>query len=125
MKKTPNDKSVTNITVGVQRPRSRDTTDFLKVVCWGRSAEFVCKYFQKGSGIEVSGYLSQRSWTAEDGSKHSVYEIVAQSVEFGKKSKPTKNPCEPTEPEVEEFIVVLLLLSLTRPNEKSRLWARI
>lgn len=62
-------------------------TDFIDVVTWRQTAEFVGKFFAKGRMAVVSGRLQNRSWTDKDGEKHYRTEIVANDVYFGD-SKP-------------------------------------
>ncbi len=58
-------------------------TDFLDVVAWRNTAEFVSKYFSKGRMAVVSGRLQIRNWTDKDGTKRRAAEIVADSIYFG------------------------------------------
>ena len=58
-------------------------TDFIDVVAWRNTAEFVSKYFSKGRMAVVSGRLQMRKWTDKDGNKRVSAEIVADSVYFG------------------------------------------
>ena len=58
-------------------------TDFVDVVVWRNTAEFVAKYFSKGRMAVVSGRLQIRTWTDKDGSKRRNAEILADSVYFG------------------------------------------
>ena len=58
-------------------------TDFIDVVAWRQTGEFVSKYFTKGSMIAVSGRLQMRDWTDRDGNKRTSAEIVADNVYFG------------------------------------------
>ena len=58
-------------------------TDFIDVVAWRQTAEFVNKYFHKGSMIVVSGRLQMRDWTDRDGNKRTSAEVVADNVYFG------------------------------------------
>lgn len=58
-------------------------TDFIDVVAWRHTAEFVNKYFRKGSMIVVSGRLQMRDWTDKDGNKRTSAEVVADNVYFG------------------------------------------
>ena len=70
-------------------------TDFIPVVVWRGAAEFVSKYFKKGSMAVASGRLQIREFTDRDGNKRSVAEIVADNVYFGESKKK-----EETEPKV-------------------------
>ena len=58
-------------------------TDFVDVVAWRNTAEFVSKYFTKGRMAVVSGRLQIRNWTDKDGSKRRNAEILADNVYFG------------------------------------------
>ena len=62
-------------------------TDFIDVVAWRSTAEFVSKYFAKGRMAVVDGRLQLRDWTDRDGNKRRSAEVVADSVYFGD-SKP-------------------------------------
>ena len=62
-------------------------TDFLDIVAWRSTAEFVSKYFAKGRMAVISGRLQIRSWTDKDGNGRRSAEILADSVYFGD-SKP-------------------------------------
>ena len=57
-------------------------TSFFKVVCLGGTAENVSKHLHKGSKVIINGYIQQRSYMSTDGQKKTVYDIVADSVEF-------------------------------------------
>jgi len=92
LKATTQGVSVLTFNLAVKRPKTKDdTTDFLTIVCWRNTAEFVSKYFKKGSGIEVSGYLTIRKWQDKDGNNRYSAEIVAEEVDFGKKSRSEEN----------------------------------
>ena len=58
-------------------------TDFIDCVAWRSTAEFVSKYFRKGSMVVVSGRLQIRDWQDRDGNKRRSAEIVADNVYFG------------------------------------------
>ncbi len=59
------------------------TTDFIDVVAWRTTGEFVSKYFTKGRMAVVSGRLQMRDWTDKEGNKRRSAEIIADSVYFG------------------------------------------
>lgn len=71
--------------------------DFIDVVAWRQTAEFVEKYFTKGRMAVVSGRLQNRSWTDKEGEKHYRTEIVADNVYFGD-SKPKSDEAEKNGP---------------------------
>lgn len=56
--------------------------DFITIVCWRGTAEFVSKYFSKGKGILVCGQLQSRNFTDRDGNKRYILEVVADEVSF-------------------------------------------
>ena len=58
-------------------------TDFIDVVAWRSTAEFVCKYFTKGRMAVVSGRLQIRPWEDKDGNKRTAAEVVADNIYFG------------------------------------------
>ena len=64
--------------------------DFLPVVCWRGTAEFVSKYFSKGRLVAACGRLQVREYTDKDGNKRSVTEIVAENVYFGDSKREDK-----------------------------------
>ena len=92
LRRTQSNLPVTSFTVAVDRDFSgRDggerQTDFIDVVAWRSTAEFVSKYFTKGSMAVVSGRLQIRDWTDRDGGKRRSAEIVADNVYFGESKK--------------------------------------
>ncbi|MBE6792230.1 MAG: single-stranded DNA-binding protein [Ruminococcaceae bacterium] len=56
--------------------------DFINIVAWRQSAEFICRYFHKGSRISVVGSLQSRDYTDQNGNKRTVYEVVCDNVGF-------------------------------------------
>lgn len=61
--------------------------DFISVVCWRQSAEFVNRYFKKGSMVIVEGRLQNADYTDNNGVKHYAMEVQAESVSFGETRK--------------------------------------
>ena len=61
--------------------------DFIDVVAWRQSAEFICKYFQKGSLVAVEGSLQSRQYQDKNGNKRTAVEVLANQINFagGKK----------------------------------------
>lgn len=87
--------SVASFTLAVERDfSSRDggdrQTDFIDIVAWRQTGEFVSKYFTKGQMVAVSGRLQIREWTDREGGKRRSAEVVADSVYFAE-SKTSKN----------------------------------
>ena len=65
------------------RDGSEKQTDFIDIVAWRQTAEFVSKYFTKGAMAVVSGRLQLRDWTDKEGNKRRSAEVVADNVYFG------------------------------------------
>ena len=65
------------------RETGEKQADFIDVVAWRQTGEFVSKYFTRGSMAVVSGRLQMRDWTDRDGNKRTSYEVVADNVYFG------------------------------------------
>ena len=86
LRQTTTGKSVASFTVACDRGRrdanGQSTADWIPVVAWDARAEFVCKYFQKGSMIAVDGRLQSRTYTAKDGTNRTALEVVASNVHF-------------------------------------------
>nr|DAX06298.1 MAG TPA: Single strand binding protein [Caudoviricetes sp.] len=80
-----------------QQGGSEKQTDFIPCVAWRGTAEFVSKYFTKGSMAAVSGRLQLRDWTDKDGNKRRTAEVVAESVYFGESKKRDASPDVPFE----------------------------
>ena len=88
LRRTQSGTAVCTFTVAVDRDRqSRDTqekqTDFIDVTVWRQTAEFVCKYFNKGKMIIVEGSMQSRKWTDKNGQNRVSWEIAATNVMFG------------------------------------------
>lgn len=58
-------------------------TDFIDIVAWRNTAEFVSRFFSKGRMVVVVGSLQMRDWTDKDGNKRRSAEVIAESVYFG------------------------------------------
>ena len=83
---------VASFTVAVDRDFSnRDSgerqTDFIDCVAWRQTAEFVSKYFQKGSMAVVSGRLQIRDWTDRDNNRRRTAEVVVDNIYFGESKR--------------------------------------
>ena len=87
---------VTSFTLAVDRDyKNRDSgeksTDFIDVVAWRQTAEFICKYFAKGRMAVAEGRLQIRDWKDREGNNRRSAEVVADNVYFGD-SKRDSNP---------------------------------
>ena len=90
LRQTGNGISVTSFTIAVDRQYSKGAdrqTDWIDIVAWRNTAEFVCKYFQKGSPIIVEGSLQTRLWEDKAGQKRKSVEVQADNIEFVPRTK--------------------------------------
>ena len=82
LKQTPGGVSVVSFTIAVNRKGAERKTDFIDVTAWRNTAEFISKYFSKGSSICVVGSLQKREWTDNNGNKRYATEVVAEEAMF-------------------------------------------
>jgi single-strand DNA-binding protein len=91
LKTTASGISVTSFRIAVERSYVKNgeerKADFIDIVCWRQTAEFVCRYFSKGSLIAVEGQLQSRTYQAKDGTNRYVVEVMADNVSFTGESK--------------------------------------
>ena len=92
LRQTTTGRNVASFRIACDRGRrdanGQSQADFIDVVAWERTAEFVCRYFQKGSLIAVDGRLQSRQFQDKNGNNRTVVEIVANNVNFtGPKSQ--------------------------------------
>lgn len=88
LKQTPSGVSVATFRIAVDRDfKNKETgereADFINIVTWRATADFVSRYFAKGRMAVVEGRLQTRSYTDKDGNKRYVSEVVADNVYFG------------------------------------------
>ena len=88
LKQTTSGISVCSFSIGVNRRFSKadqgqQSVDFINIVAWRQQAEFVSRYFKKGSSIVICGSIQTRNWTDNNGQKRYVTEVVADEVSFG------------------------------------------
>ena len=69
--------------------------DFITIVAWRQTAEFICKYFKRGQAILVCGELQTRSWTDNNGQKRTATEVVANEATFCESKKETSEQPAP------------------------------
>lgn len=96
-------KEVCRFRIAVERSGPNRTADFIPIICFGSSANFVEKYFSKGSMIAVQGKLQTGSYTDKDGKKINSFEVVADEVSFcgDKRAAGQTAPKEQSEPKDE------------------------
>lgn len=91
LRHTSNDVPVTSFTLAVDRgyvkAGQERQCDFIDIVCWRQTAEFVAKYFRKGQLVAVDGSIQTRNYTDRDGNKRKATEIVASNVSFAESKK--------------------------------------
>jgi len=87
LRHTQSGTAVASFTLAVDRDfkdrNGEKETDFVDIVAWRHTGEFVSKYFSKGRMAVVEGRLQMRDWTDKEGNKRRAYEVIAESVYFG------------------------------------------
>lgn len=90
LRKTQSGIAVATFTVACDRPRKKDAeqqADFINVVAWRQSAEFLSNYFHKGDAVQVQGRIQTRTYDDKNGNKVFVTEVVAYNINFPLTSK--------------------------------------
>ena len=87
LKQTSTGIPVTSLTLAVDRPGRDSGTDFLDCVAWRNTAEFFCKWFEKGSPVVVEGSLQTRMYEDKAGQKRKAVEVVVNNLFFVPKAK--------------------------------------
>ena len=85
LRSTQNGKSVVTFSMAVKRRFAKEgqpQADFINCVAWGQQAEFIAKFFNKGSMIAIVGNIQTRSWDGQDGKKQFATEIIVDEVHF-------------------------------------------
>ena len=85
LKYTPNNIPVTSFSIAVSRrykAGEETQADFINIVAWQKTAEFVTKYFSKGSMIGIEGSIQTRRYQDKEGKNRTVFEVVANNVQF-------------------------------------------
>ena len=86
LRSTPTGVSVTSFSIAINRRYAKQgeaaQTDFINIVAWRQQAEFITKYFRKGSPICICGSLQSRSWTDNDGKKRYATDVVCEEASF-------------------------------------------
>lgn len=86
LRHTQNQIPVTSFRIAVDRTYQSKgqerQTDFLDIVAWRNTADFVCRYFRKGQLVAVQGSIQTRKYTDKDGNNRTAFEIVADNVFF-------------------------------------------
>ena len=86
LRQTTTGKNVASFRVAVDRGRKdangQNLADFFDIVAWDKSAEFVCRYFQKGSFIALESRLQSRNYQDKSGNNRNAVEVVVNNVSF-------------------------------------------
>lgn len=89
LRQTPSGASVCNFRLAVERtyqPKGQEKqTDFINIVTWRSTAEFVSRYFRKGQLVAVQGSIQTGQYTDRDGNKRTTFDVVADNVFFAEK----------------------------------------
>ena len=97
LKTTPNGKNVTSFSVAVDRDfknNGEKQTDFINIVAWGNTADFVCRNFDKGKQIIIQGRIETRNYTTNNGEKRYITEVIANNVYFAGSLGTTANAAD-------------------------------
>lgn len=85
LKTTPSGVSVCSFTIAVERRYKQGEdrqADFVNIVAWRQTAEFVSKFFSKGSMIGIEGSIQTRRYQDKDGNNRTAFEVIANNVQF-------------------------------------------
>ena len=86
LRHTPNNVAVTSFSLAVNRTYVKTggerQTDFIDIVAWRNTAEFICKYFRKGQMMAVQGSIQTSTYQDKEGNKRKKFEILADNVYF-------------------------------------------
>ena len=85
LKTTPSGVSVTSFSIAVNRnykAGEEQETDFINIVAWRQKAEFISKYFKKGSMIGIEGSIQTRKYQDSNGNNRTAFEVVVNNAQF-------------------------------------------
>lgn len=96
-KQTPNGVSVTSFSIAVDRNFADKSTgnrgtDFINLVAWRQTADFICKYFAKGRMIAVEGAIQTRNYEDKQGNKRTAFEVVVDQAYFADSKSASDRP---------------------------------
>lgn len=89
LKRTQNGKVMMSFMLAVSR--QKDTTDFIRCTAWGKSAEFISRYFTKGRMIALLGYIHAGTYTDRDGNSKYIMNVVVEKSFFTGEKKSQQN----------------------------------
>ena len=115
-----NNTMVANFSLAVNRRFVKEgeerQADFINITAWGKTAEFVSKYFKKGQQVSVIGRIQTRTWDDDQGQKHYVTEVVAEEVYFAD-SKRENTPDEMSASTVNDITNTFGAQNVTTKND--------
>lgn len=98
LKTTPSGTSVCSFTIAVERRFKQGEerqADFVNIVAWRNTAEFISKFFAKGSMIGIEGFIQTRKYQDKNGNNRTAFEVVANNVQFVESKKDNATETEP------------------------------
>ena len=95
--------NVATFRIGVSRDYNREQTDWINVVAWRQTAEFVKNYFSKGNMIALEGALQSRQYQDRDGNNRTTYEVQADRVWFAENKGGGRTEKPDVGPDLEEY----------------------
>lgn len=98
LRHTPNGVATCTFSIAVDRSFVRAgeerKADFINIVAWRQTAEFVCKYFHKGNMIAVDGSIQTRNYEDKSGNKRTAFEIIANNLHFAESKGSANSPSQ-------------------------------
>ena len=101
LKSTPNGTPVTTFSIAVNRnyrAGEEQQTDFINIVAWRQRAEFITKYFKKGSMIGIEGSIQTRRYQDKNGNNRTAFEVVVNNAQFVESKRDGSSPAGNDEP---------------------------
>lgn len=107
LKHTQSNMAYTRFSIAVDRSYAKQgeerQTDFINIIAWSKTAEFICKYFMKGQRIGITGEIRTGSYTDQSGNKRYTFDVVANNVYFceskaSNTSNANQTPTQSTQP---------------------------
>ena len=102
LRQTQSGKDVASFTIACDRNRKDAPADFIPVTAWDKTAQFVCRYFQKGSLIAIDGRLQSRQYQDKAGNNRTAIEIVANNVNFAGSKQDSGDTGKASKPQTDE-----------------------
>lgn len=104
LKVTTTGKNVCSFSIAVDRGfGDNKQADFINIVAWNKSAEFVSKHFKKGDMIGIEGSIQTRKYTDKNGNNRTIFEVIANNVQFVGGNNTQKTNVNVERPQEEEF----------------------